>query len=171
MCLQNVLRLSSLVSTAKQNDYCAASPNELNPKSGAVINRQFRNAVANRPHVSRVSQQQSSDSDIDPGFCHPVSQTVEPLPVCLVPADFYHWDIVSHRIQSFYALRSNVHSDSCAAEWSIHITQSSVAWRFRRDDCRERSEREAISVTIAKTTVADCYLSCDPIRLILSMSV
>lgn len=116
MGLQNVLRLSSFVSTAKQNDYCAPSLNEINPKSRAVINPKFRHAVSNRPHLSRVSQRQSSDANIDPSLCRPVSQTVEPLPVCLSLADFYHWHIVSHRIQSVNALCSNMHPDSCAAE-------------------------------------------------------
>jgi hypothetical protein len=57
--------LGGLISTRQQNDQIAPTLLEIHPISRPIVDPQFRNTLANRLDISRVSRSEPFNSDLD----------------------------------------------------------------------------------------------------------
>jgi hypothetical protein len=61
----NVVGLGALVATRKENDQLPPALREVHPVSGPVVDPQFRDTLAYRPYIPRISHRQPLDPSLN----------------------------------------------------------------------------------------------------------
>jgi len=85
----NVFRLRRLVAAAEQKDDYVALRSEIDAIAGAIVDSQFRDALANRPRVPKVAVRYPFSPADDPNHGLIVPKRFQPLSenVCLIDLD------------------------------------------------------------------------------------
>ena len=91
--------LSPLVSTAAEQHADVPALRVVDAVSRSVVDPHLRDARTDRPHVTRITERQPPDADIDPRLCLAVAKAYEPRLEGFGLEDFEHPASVYHGIQ------------------------------------------------------------------------
>lgn len=88
-----------LVTARQQYHEPVTAPDEIDAVTGAEIDAHFRDALAHRFHITRITQPQPVDARLNPRSGLPIAQASEPTRKDLGLADFDHPSMVSYKIR------------------------------------------------------------------------
>lgn len=89
--------LGALVATAQQEKQQRATPREVHPVPGAIIDTHLRNAAADRPHVTGIADGQAIQSCPDASHGTLIAQCGEPVPERLGLEQLGHVSTIGYR--------------------------------------------------------------------------
>lgn len=88
--------LGALVATAEQDREYGPALHEVDPVAGSMVDPKFADALADRPHVTRVAERKPADADVGLGPRLQVAKAGEPILKLVGLANLDYMCIVLH---------------------------------------------------------------------------